>query len=139
MIEVKLYLYDEAEHQAFFQFHCAILAHRRATQAMQHVPMTVEETAPPETADALAPGEARAMDTKIASDAAEARAARVIASITPEGVTKPTTSALEDALRAYYSKHGLAEARKVLAEYGVNRIGEVPAEKHAELLARLQS
>jgi hypothetical protein len=47
---------------------------------------------------------------------------------------KITNEMLEQAITAYYRKHKLPAAKAILAKYGVERVGEIPAEKRAQAL-----
>ncbi len=50
-----------------------------------------------------------------------------------------TPAAMETALRAFLVKHDVPAALALLKEFGAVRIGDVPAERLAELAARLQA
>jgi hypothetical protein len=49
----------------------------------------------------------------------------------------PTPAAMEEAVKSYGKREGFPAARKLLDEYTPGKVGDVPAEKRAELYARL--
>lgn len=72
---------------------------------------------------------------------------RVVAEVGPETTSvgilpgiKPVSPAdMETALRAFIEKYGLGDARALLTEFGIDRIGAVAPERRAELAARLSA
>lgn len=55
----------------------------------------------------------------------------------PPATFEPTPVAMEEAVKAYGRAKGFPAARTLLDEYTKGKIGDVPAEKRAELYAKL--
>lgn len=135
MIEVTLYLNDPEEISMFSDFSHTLAAYR----ARKYSGSQIEVRTPAgeaieqglKEAVAISKGELEA--SRIAAIATEARAQ--YPGYAGESVV--TQAQLEEALKAYGRAKGFPAARALLDEYTKGKLGDVPAEKHAELYAKL--
>jgi hypothetical protein len=141
MIKVELILQDATEIGAFADLMNEIDKYR----AHKDHPRFANEPPAPGAAT-MAPVEKGTPEKDSADDdvvdavyeTEPAPGAPVIATIAPEGVVKaPSEAQMNAAAQAYLAKHGIEKALKLVAEFGVARVGELkdPA-KMNELLAR---
>lgn len=142
MIEVKLELHTPWE---LAVIHEGMTIIHKAREAQYAIPVEVGAPAPETT---------QARDARIEKEAADEvneiapEAPAVIATITPEGVTKasdgPSKEDMEKALVAFLAANSppakaVPLARALLSEYGAVRVVDVPVEKWPELLAKLEA
>lgn len=127
MIEVTLRLYAPHEFALFAEFMKEIEKIRNAESmsagGVELVPAEVPTSAIP-----LGP---------LARVSPEAKAALAALDTAEVLVKGPTPEQMETAVKAYGHAKGFPAARELLNEYTKGKIGDVPAEKRAELYARL--
>jgi hypothetical protein len=126
MIKVEMYLNDAQEAQWFAQ--CSGIVEQYRTQKGKPPVVSGTPPAPPVDNAHVEPG-------------AEQFDAKVIATITPEGVTKPklTAADMEKAVIAYKNAHGTPATRAVLDSVAPGkRMGEIDEALWPELFAKLK-
>jgi hypothetical protein len=147
MVKLEVYFEDATELGAFAEFMEKVEHYRQHKPPHSHHPVGVqggpvapEDNSAEEVSDATyddAPPEVLAHQVPADTERLTAEAP-VIATITPEGVSKPPTDEqLNSAAQAYAKKHGLEKALDLVRQTGATRVGELkdPA-KRAELYKR---
>lgn len=149
MIDVKMALYDNTEIELFAAFTRAVEQHRASTNVVCETDRAVKHPqdggialfggvgAPPNFPPFVSRDDHPPRPTP--EPTREVLDRPVVASpahAAPYG-EQPTQVQLEDALRAYGQAKGFPAARALLDEYTKGKLGDVPAEKRAELYAKL--
>lgn len=139
MIEVTLYLSDPTEINMFAEFAHTLAVYRAAKDGAEtDEPKVVSLWTPAENTRTPA-GVAieQALTEAVAISQGEMEAPRRTTPVPASAVGPVTQAQLEEALKAYGRAKGFPAARALLDEYTKGKLGDVPAEKHAELYAKL--
>lgn len=122
MLEVKMELYTAEELKLWAEAGAAVLAHRQAETAARVTRRQEEDVAFREKLE-------KAFYAPVEID----KEAPAVISGFPE--LPPITDAdLETAITAYWKKMGLPAAKEVLARFGVERVGAIPANRRGEAM-----
>jgi hypothetical protein len=151
-MEITLHLYDPQEMLMFANFTAALAQHRHVTQAESRIggvagspeetPAPAPEAAPTAGVTPIsdAPSKRKARAKKVVEPTAPAPTSTDPAQLPLAGVVPVVFTPEEVAvmLKSYVEKRGLADATKLLADFGAKRVGDVKPESMPFFIARIQ-